>query len=166
MNTLLQDIRYALRQLRKSPGFTLTVVATLALGLAAIDGVYCVIHTVLRPLPYADPDRLVGVAFTFRRRSPMQGAGHEDSGLDGLNAATDPGAFAAGHGVNALHHRQVDWARGNQVDHGSRHTVSAIARGLRMQLRQGDFGRLPVAAVARYHAPAVSPADGCRRPDP
>jgi predicted permease len=71
MNTLLQDIRYALRQMRRSPGFTLTAVVTLALGLGATAAVYSVIQIVLlQPLPYADADRLVGLAFTFPNERP------------------------------------------------------------------------------------------------
>jgi predicted permease len=71
MNTLLNDIRYALRQLRRAPGFTLTAVVTLAVGLGATAAVYSVIHSVLlSPLPYADPDRLVGVAFTHIEEWP------------------------------------------------------------------------------------------------
>lgn len=71
MNTLLNDFRYALRQLRRAPGFTLTAVATLALGLGATAAVYSVIHSVLlSPLPYAEPDRLLGVAFTPHDRRP------------------------------------------------------------------------------------------------
>jgi len=71
MNTLLQDIRFALRQLRRALGFTLTAIVTLALGLGATAAVYCVIHAVLlSPLPYADSDRLVGVAFTPTHERP------------------------------------------------------------------------------------------------
>jgi predicted permease len=71
MRTLLNDFRYALRQLRRAPGFTLTALVTLALGLGATAAVYSVIHTVLlSPLPYADPDRLVGVAFTPPQERP------------------------------------------------------------------------------------------------
>src|SRR5271165_2457036 len=71
MNSTLNDIRYALRQLRRAPGFTLTAVLTLALGLGATAAVCCVIYTVLlSPLPYPDADRLVGVAFTFPLEKP------------------------------------------------------------------------------------------------
>jgi len=65
------DLRYAFRQLRRAPGFTLTAVMTLALGLGATAAVYGVIHSVLlSPLPYTDADRLVGVAFTASRERP------------------------------------------------------------------------------------------------
>src|ERR1035437_4234181 len=71
MNTLPQDLRYAVRQLRRSPGFTVTAVVTLALGLGAPAAVYSVIHSVLlAPLPYADPEHLVGLAFTFPHEKP------------------------------------------------------------------------------------------------
>ena len=62
MNTLLQDLRYALRQLRRAPGFAVTVVLTLALSVGVATAVFCVIdNVILRPLPYAHPDRIVDV---------------------------------------------------------------------------------------------------------
>jgi putative ABC transport system permease protein len=60
---LVQDVRYALRGFRRTPGFTTAAVATLALGIGATTAVLTVAHALLiRPLPYAAPDRLTVVS--------------------------------------------------------------------------------------------------------
>jgi ABC-type antimicrobial peptide transport system permease subunit len=62
MRSIGQDIRYALRRMRKSPGFAVTVVAVLALGIGANIAVFTLLNGVLlRRLPYANADRLFSI---------------------------------------------------------------------------------------------------------
>lgn len=66
MSTLVQDVRYAMRLLRRQPGFSLFVVLTLAIGIGANTAVFSVVNGVLlKPLPFPDSERLVSVIGRF-----------------------------------------------------------------------------------------------------
>jgi putative ABC transport system permease protein len=68
METVVQDLRYAVRSLLRQPGFAVTAVLTLALGIGATTAIFSVVNAVvLRPLPFGDPDRLVAITNFWTR---------------------------------------------------------------------------------------------------
>jgi putative ABC transport system permease protein len=78
LETLRQDVRYGLRMLRRTPGFTAAALLTLTLGIGANTAIFTVVDAVLlKPLPYADPERLVTV-----------GDREADGSLSGVGLAT------------------------------------------------------------------------------
>jgi len=63
LETLLKNMRFSLRSMRRTPVMTIAVVATLAIGIGANTAVFSVVNGILiKPLPYSDPERLVSVA--------------------------------------------------------------------------------------------------------
>ena len=76
IDTLVQDVRFSFRMLRKSPGFTVVVVATMALGIGATTAIFSVVDaTLLHPLPYPHPEELV------RIQDDLPGVGARDVGM-------------------------------------------------------------------------------------
>ncbi len=75
LETFLQDVRFALRMLRKNPGFTAVAVLTLALGIGANTAIFSVVYAVvLKPLPYAHSEQLVNV-FAANSQEGIAGTG-------------------------------------------------------------------------------------------
>ena len=132
---LHQDLRYAVRLLRKTPGFTATALATLALCLGANLTIFAVVDSVLlRPLPFPDADRLVSVYNTY----PKAGVDQRRLLADELLRA--PGA-----------HRRLLGARGLPRRHGDR----------RRNGRDGArTGHARLAGLLLH--PGARPGDGAR----
>jgi predicted permease len=92
LDRLAQDVRYGLRSLRRDPGFTSVAVLTLGLGIGATTAMFTVVHgTLVSPLPYAEPERLVDVAAAPAERPNSVGL------LDRhfVELREDPGPFSS-----------------------------------------------------------------------
>ena len=96
---VLHDLRLAFRQLRKAPGFTLTVLLTLSVGIAATTAIFSLVEGILlRPLPFQDPDRLVLLGDHIGASEPLHGVTAREIGT--YSSATSAfssmgGSFAA-----------------------------------------------------------------------
>ncbi len=108
MNTVIQDLRYGLRMLSKTPGFAAVIVLTLALGTGANTAIFSVIHSVLlKPLPYRAPDQLVALFETESAEGqfPLTGQDfidwrHDNRTFQDMSVYTYPmSASAAGAGT-------------------------------------------------------------------
>ena len=116
LETLGRDVRYAFRMLRKTPGFTIVALITLAVGIGVNTAIFTVVNALLlKPLPFPDPERLVTIETTVRT---PRGTFVRQSGLDGRtfmeirdNAKTMDvaiqGAGGWGAGVNLVAQNQA-----------------------------------------------------------
>ena len=72
MGAVIQDVRFGLRSLRRSPGFTVVSALTLGIGIGATSSIFSIVYSsVLRPLPYADPGGLVAVFRTTQQTNRL-----------------------------------------------------------------------------------------------
>jgi hypothetical protein len=71
MRTVLQDVRYAFRQLIRMPGFTFTAVISLALGIGATTAMFSIVYAILfDPYPYTAPDRMIHLRLVDKDGQP------------------------------------------------------------------------------------------------
>ena len=119
---IAQDLRFALRSLRRAPGFTVTALLTLALGIGLTAAMLGVVYSaLLAPLPYREPDRLVGLDFAYRGETPstsqvgtaadfimrysrlFQSFGVGDGGTSGVNLAEAAAGRGHAYPVQQMH---------------------------------------------------------------
>jgi predicted permease len=147
MHTLIQDVRHGARTLRKSPGFTLLAALTLALGIGGLTAIFSVVNAVLlRPLPYAEPDRLVRLwsAWEGQSRNDVSPAEYFDY-RDGLGAFRALGAFASGS-ANLTGDGEPERLQAGYVT-ASLFTALAVEPALGRAFAEGEDGPGAEAAV-------------------
>ena len=150
MQALSQDLRLAFRQLGKSPGFTLTVVLTLALGIGATTAVFSLVEGILlRPLPFHQPDRLVLLGDILGAREGTPGVTARE--IATYSAATT--AFSSVGGYGTARYELSDRATPEEVNTG-RFSASVFSTlGVRPLLgrvftQQEEVGHQPVAVLS------------------
>ena len=167
MKTLTQDVRYALRQLRKTPGFTATVMLTLALGIGANAAIFTLVNSLLlRNLPVADPKMLVRLGDT---NNCCVNSGTSDSGnfslfstdsYDELRRSTpefeELAAMQAGFGYRPVTVRrdgpstQASSVMGEFVSGNYFRTLGLQPRAGRLLMDADDTKGAPMTAVMSY----------------
>jgi len=153
--SLWGDIQFSLRQLRKSPGFTVTVLATLGLCIGANTAIYSVIDAVLiRPLPYPEADRLGSLA-----RHVRSSKGEDlQFGMNGVmweavhRGATkiDVAAEGSTSGVNLVAGKRIEYVRQQRVSSGYFHVLGVSPQVGREFDKLEDTVGGPSAAVLSY----------------
>ena len=124
MRALLQDFRFALRQFKKSPGFALTTILTIALGIGGTTAIFSLVNTVLlRPLPFPEPDRLMSVASRDDRKPNAGGnAGNPLSYPDFFDWRSQNKSFSA---LASFHDNDFTLTGSGEPQHLIGHIVSA-----------------------------------------
>ena len=104
----MNDLRFAFRQLRKTPGFTIVAILTLALGIGANTAIFSVVHAVLlAPLPYPEADQLVTIQSQNVKQN-LQGQGFAPAGFREFEKQTTSFEAVAGGRYNYVNLTRVD----------------------------------------------------------
>jgi predicted permease len=145
--SILQDVHFALRQMRKAPGFTITAVLTLALGIGANAIIYTLVDSILlRPLPYAHQDRLMRITGTTAPVFPK-------GWLRALGAQSKAFSSVAGYGDDV----ESNLSDSDTPDRvfGASVTVNALST-LGIQPALGDFFSPDDAVAGQDHDVVLS----------
>jgi putative ABC transport system permease protein len=152
LESLLQDLSYGLRQLRRNPGFTAVAIITLALGIGANTAIFSVIDGVfLRPLPYPQPNRLVYPLWVWNGEAEDSvGSADYLFWKEHTRVFESAGAYEPVSGSNLVVHHQAHYVHVTQVSPGLFRTLGvdpAIGRDFTREEGQPDG---PRAIVLSY----------------
>ncbi len=158
MGGAMRDVRLAVRQMRKTPGFYLTAILTLALGMGATIAIFSLVEGILlRPLPFANPDRLVIVG-DHLGNGPNPGVTAREIATyeDATTAFSSMGAFVA-KGYELSGEATPALINGARLGAGVFPTLGVAPLLGRVFTQQEDDGHAPVAVISyalwvnRYH---------------
>jgi predicted permease len=154
--SLVRDLRYAFRMLRKTPGFTIAAAVTLALGIGANTAVFSVVNALLfTPLPYPNPDRLA--LLEYHTRDP-KGGDNRDVGADGrmwlavrdYTSTIDAAVLGGTAGVNLVAGERAAYVQQQRVSAGYFHVVGILPTIGREFTREEDVAGGPAVVILNY----------------
>jgi predicted permease len=155
IDNMVQDFRYAARQLVKSPAFTITVLATLGLCIGANTAIYTIVDTLFfKPLPYPDPSRLVLLSTMFSKA----GAFDVDTSQDGFQwelvrdhaSLLDSAVYSSAAGVNLVAAGRVEYVIDQRVSANYFHVLGIDPLIGREFTRQEDVPNGPSLTILSY----------------
>jgi hypothetical protein len=117
VDLLAKELKFGLRSLRRSPGFSLITILTLALGIGTTTAIFSVVYgVVLRPLPFGDPERLVAIWINTPQgnRMPMAAAIYRDI-KDQSKSLEDVAIFRATANYNLTGDGEPQWLQGSSI---------------------------------------------------
>jgi predicted permease len=150
-----RDLRYAVRQLRRNPTFTITILATLSFCIGANTAIYTIVDALFfKPLPYPDPSRLVLVSTVFSKG----GAFDVDTSQDGFQwelvrdhaSLLDSAVYSAAAGVNLVAAGRVEYVINQRVSANYFHVLGIEPLIGREFTRQEDVPNGPPLTILSY----------------
>jgi predicted permease len=160
VEAILRDLRFALRQLRRNPGFTLTVILTLALAVGANTAVFSAMNAILlRPLPYPQPERLGALVIHHAGTSEVgKAVDEEDNSIDGETwelvrdnvTAGQAAVWANPKGVNLQASSDVRYVQEQRVSSGYFEVLGTPLLMGRTFSKAEDKPHSPAAVVLSY----------------
>ena len=155
-DALMRDARYALRMLRKTPGFTVAAVLTLALGIGANTAVFSVVDALLlEPLPFPHPDRLALVGYHSRIPSVGENSGTAATGriwfaVHDHATQVDTAVYGGTSGVNLVAGDRVAYVQDERISEGYFHVLGISPAIGREFTADDDRAGAPPVAILSY----------------